>query len=124
MTGGESPEKQAPDTRALLALAEEALTPCDNLDTATERIVAYTEAFDRWYSLAKPYFDVGDEEPLGGLELLKKLEARHGEVIALAEAAMDRTEADAKGLRRKGKGMVAYTDNLPKRISTKRFRPG
>lgn len=114
----------SPDTAALLVLAEAALAPGESPDVVTDRIVAYTEAFDRWYSVATPSIEAGDAAPLGGIELLRQLETRHAAVMDLAQEIMRRTDAEVKGLRRKGKGMVAYTDTLPKRISTKKFRPG
>jgi len=124
MVDGDTPAAVTPTTAALIALAEEALAPSDNADRATDRIVAYADAFDRWYTWAKPFFEAGESAPLGGLEVLKRLEVRHSEVMSHAAVLMDRTDAEAKGLKRKGKGMVAYTDHLPKQISTKRFRPG
>jgi len=113
-----------PDTATLLQLAEAALAPDENLDLRTDRIVAYSEAFERWYSAARPSIDAGDAAPLGGLTILRKLEAQHAAVMKLAQEIMRRTDVEVRGLRRKGKGMVAYTDTLPKQISTKKFRPG
>lgn len=115
---------ESPDTTALLALAEAALAPGESADIIADRIAAYTEAFDRWYSAACPSIEAGDAVPLGGLALLRELEIRHAAVMDLAQEIMRRTDVELKGLRRKGKGIVAYTDTLPKRISTKRFRPG
>ena len=124
MGEGDSPKTVSPDAAALVGLADEALATCENLDTVTDRIVAYVEAFDRWYAVAKPVIDAGESAPLGGMEMLKRLEECHGEVIKRAAAVMEITDIEAKGLRRKGKGLVAYTDHLPKQLSTKRFRPG
>jgi len=113
-----------PDTAGLIKLAEAALVDGESASTITERIVAYSDAFDRWYSAAAPFIEAGDAAPLGGAETVRTLNARHGAVVALTRKLMARTESDTRGLRKKGKGMLAYTDLLPKQVSTKKLPPG
>ena len=113
-----------PDTAGLIQLAKAALAAGESPATITERIVGYSDAFDRWYSGAKPLIDVGASAARGGVELLRELEEFHAKVMARAKEVLVRTELDSKGLRQRGKGMVAYTDILPKQISTKKLPRG
>jgi hypothetical protein len=113
-----------PDTAGLIRLAEAALVEGESPATITARIVAYSDAFDRWYSDAGAFIAAGDSISLGGVELVRTLNDRHGAVVELTRELMGRTEADTRGLRKKGKGMLAYTDLLPKQVSTKKLPPG
>lgn len=112
------------DTAQLLLLADSALLPGESAATVTERIVSYSDAFDRWYSEAKPYLDAGDVDSVGGADLLHTLNERHGQVMELTRGLMERTDAETKGLRRKGRGLLAYTELLGKQVGSRKLPPG
>lgn len=48
----------------------------------------------------------------------------HADVIERAGAASKQAGAELRGLKRRGKGIMAYTDLLPKRLGTIRPRKG
>ena len=98
------------DVRRLLTLAASALE-----DPSIESIEKYLLAFNQ------------AERDLGirGTERqLKELSQSHAQVIAEAERLKAEVGAALKSLRTKGKGIKAYIDPMPARVSTRRPRKG
>lgn len=110
-------------TQDLLALAQEVLDAATlPPDQFLDRVAAYSDAFQKW--------NVDNQQALMGTatgaeaESLRSLAKLHAKIIDLAEALKDKTSHDLKHLKRKGKGIMAYTDILPKRISIWTRRKG
>jgi hypothetical protein len=109
--------------KSLVSLLEERdISALDILDS-------YIEAFDEWEQkdlkkragIAKS----GDELTKNELvEAGKVIAAQHGRIIELAAGMKDHVAQSLKSLKLKGKGLKAYSDSYPKRISTTRPRRG
>ncbi|MBX7138437.1 MAG: hypothetical protein K1X83_10685 [Oligoflexia bacterium] len=55
---------------------------------------------------------------------LQQLADLHAEILELADSARQGTAANLKSLKHRAKGLMAYADNLPKRVSTRKPRKG
>jgi hypothetical protein len=104
--------------RALLISLEEA-SPA-----ALDELEQYCDAFADWEKSWKRSLDGRGQLPLKEIELGRRIVAQHGKVIELAEEMRTHVDRSLKTLRARGKGLRAYTDHLPKRISTIKTRKG
>ncbi len=108
---------------ALIALLEERdISALDLLDS-------YIEAFGVWEEkeLKKQAASAQSRDAKGKIdlgELGQQVAIQHAKVFALAESMKDQVAQSLKSLRLKGKGLKAYSDSFPKRISTTRPRRG
>ncbi|MCB0333183.1 MAG: hypothetical protein KDD55_06760 [Bdellovibrionales bacterium] len=109
----------------LLRLAERALEDGLSIDECITSIEAYSQAFHPWYEEHKDAFD---EDAPGNMSFerssLERLLKLHTAVLAKAESLQKGTTQDMVALRGRRKGMMAYIDTLPKRLSTRRTRKG
>lgn len=112
-----------PTISDLLELAERALRPAE-AGTTVDRLTRYADAFDRWFSTARPLLERGELEPLGGEAAVRELERQHREIVEAARGTLERGGDEIADLKRRGKGILAYTDLLPSRISTRKLPPG
>lgn len=85
------------------------------MEDQTARIEAYSEAFSRWYA--------ENPNPTES-EQLERLSRHHTEILEKVAELRELTSIDLRNLKKKGKGILAYTDVLPKRISFGRKRKG
>jgi hypothetical protein len=83
---------------------------------AVEAVSAYVCCVDEW--VAGGDLVVQDEE-LGRL-----IADQHATILLLVESLKGQTASELKELWEKGKGLMAYTDVFPKRISTMRPKKG
>lgn len=110
---------------ALIELAEKALVEGADIDELISHIEAYSAAFHPWYEEHKEAFEQGVEgEPVVDRDDLERLLKLHTEVLGRAESLQKGTSSDLMALRGRRKGMMAYIDILPKRLSTRRTRKG
>lgn len=87
-------------------------------DEALELLERYVGIFGVWY-------DQYQNHPLNTTaEALQKLSESHGMILDCARRWKLDTAGSLAANRRKGKGMRAYVDTLPRRISFKRTRKG
>ena len=85
---------------------------------ALDELERYCDAFAEWESAWKRRKDgklglIPSEAELG-----RRIVAQHATVIRLTEEMRASVDRSLKSLRVRGKGLRAYTDHLPKRIST------
>lgn len=97
----------------LLRLADSVLSTSDS-DERLKYLEAYTQAFDLWFEHS------GSEDPAR----LAELEERHVRILELAEGLRDSTNSELRAHHRRGKGILAYADVLPKSISRSKPRQG
>ena len=86
----------------------------------------YSDLFARWYE--KSNLASGSPEAIAIVgevtEVLGSVAAMHEAVLKLATDAQALTSADLKTIRSRGKGILAYVDTLPKRLSLNKSRKG
>lgn len=103
------------DIPELQSLAQKLLT--EELQTAEfiELLNDYSEAFEVWYPSIDPKNNAPDIRAL--LDL-------HSALVEKAQGVLKSAGAEIAKLNIKGKGIRAYTDILPKRISTTKVQKG
>ena len=104
----------------LLALGRSITEPSQDSDAITGLLERYVGLFSQWYSRAG--IDSGNS--LVGVAALEKLESVHASVLDRAIKLRAVTEQDLKGLRKRERGILAYVDTLPKRLSIGRPKKG
>ncbi len=87
-----------------------------NASDAVEYVEAYVEAFDTWAELE----ELGPADQ----ELGIRIADQHATIMMLLESAKGEVAAALVDLREKGKGLRAYTDAFPRRISTMKPKKG
>ena len=95
----------------------------DKDPAALDAIDSYIESFTQWHAGWKARLSehpADKELKAVGAEVAKQ----HSEVLRLAGELKESIAASLRSLKRKGKGLIAYSDKLPKRISTIRPRKG
>ncbi len=98
-----------------LILRAEKILSCESEDEEIIKLLpVYIEAFDRWMK------DPGSMDK----EVLEKLHRYHGEVLEKAISIKSATREAMKSLRQRGRGLKAYIDHYPKRVSLRRGRKG
>jgi hypothetical protein len=103
----------------LLGLAEAVLTLTDE-GSRIAAVEKYADAFAEWYQAGE-----GPDGPGAcGRAELEGLAERHAQVVACVQALLAETAADMGGFHKKARGIMAYTDLLPKRISVAKLRKG
>jgi hypothetical protein len=104
---------------ALIAKAEEILAADPASRELVVQVETYAELFEQWQ------FAVGDNLAASlaspeGTSLVRV----HAAVLARAKTVQGEVAIALKGLRKRGKGILAYTDSLPKSIATIKPRKG
>jgi hypothetical protein len=97
--------------KAVLAATEEA--------EVLRSIASYSDAFEQWgeRNLGLGRALNAEEKPE-----LQQLQALHAQVVARAEELKGQLSQHLRDLKKKGKGILVYTDILPKRLSSIRPR--
>ena len=101
----------------LIKLADQALA-AEPADPATVDLVSsYVEAFELW---SVNFKNVADG--ITDLELGKQLQDKHAKIMRLVSKLSQGTAKDLRNLKVKAKGLLAYTDLLPKQIGAVKRR--
>ncbi len=110
----------------LLALGEALVARGIEDQELPDLIHQYSELFDSWFASANFSSPEPDTSKMAGemRTALGPVLAIHEAVLALASRAKDLTEAELKSLRTRGKGILAYVDTMPKKVSLTRGRKG
>jgi hypothetical protein len=124
----DSPEA-AKSTKALADLAREIYQrnlqdeslPPDEQILALEQ---YSQAFTAWQTSLLIPLERAVEWPREEQEHLRDLGNWHEKLLALAESLRKDTLKERKALSKKGAGLLAYVDGLPKSLSIFRTRKG
>lgn len=96
----------------LISLAENTVK-CQVPDEASIQLIAdYCDAFDAWAQTFRPE---GVHEPQE-IELLKRLEVLHPEVIKTAQLLLDKTSDSLKLMKVRGKSILAYAEAMPRQM--------
>ena len=107
----------------LLRLAQETLNvPIASTTEFIEKIAQYSAAFAAWGAAHADILS-GKQKPSDEKQF-RLLAETHSKIIDRAEALKGETGKDLNQLRKKGKGIMAYTDILPKRISMSGTKKG
>lgn len=86
--------------------------------TALDELEQYCDAFAEWETHWKRQQDGKVGFVAREAELGRRIVAQHAIVIRLTEEMRASVDRSLKSLRVRGKGLRAYTDHLPRRIST------
>lgn len=84
-------------------------------DVLIEKLEEYTQAFEAWSAAHKDILS-GAKKPADEVEFLN-LAALHARVVEVAEQKKESAGKDLREAQTRGKGIMAYIDILPKRIS-------
>lgn len=110
------------ETDALIRLANAALEEGLSENQLESRLVEYANNFDAWFQ--------SNQQALNGAATADQ-KAQFGQLGLLHVAIMDRAltlkkkaALDLRNLRKLGKGIMAYTDQLPKSVSIHGTRKG
>lgn len=98
------------------ALKDDSIEALDLLDE-------YTENFDKWQKTWSSS-GRGVSVPAREHDLAKRVAQQHEQVLELTEKMYRSVQDSLKGLRGRAKGIRAYLDQFPSRISTIRTRKG
>lgn len=110
-------------TAELLRRAQEALAAHNvSSDEFIDKVAAYSTAFEAWRATNSDILK-GEKPPQDEAEF-RALAGAHAKLVDHLTALKARTGKDLGDLRKKGKGIMAYTDILPKRISISGTRKG
>lgn len=110
------------DIKELVALADEVLARPVVDDASVELIERYSQTFGEWFSKNEKL--IRENDPGLNRSDLEQLLSRHEAVVDMSEQLQAQYPEDLKKLRQRGKGLMAYTDMLPKRISYKQTKEG
>jgi hypothetical protein len=109
-------------TAELLSIAQETLAAhASSRDEFVEKVAAYSAAFEAW---GKENPDVLKGKVSAEADSLRALAEVHAKIIDFAEEIKRQTGRELGEQRKKGKGIMAYTDILPKRISMSGTKKG
>ena len=104
----------------LLALADQVFEASSGVDQEIERIEKYCRAFREWHAYAQQ--NQTGAEPLP--EEIERLQERHTAVLERLERLRLDLSKEMGGFHKRAKGIMAYTDVLPKRVSVAKGRTG
>lgn len=90
----------------------------DDAATLTEGIATYVDAFSRWTS------ETDGQVPELDRQSLEELADLHAKVISIAEDLKSDAARQLRDFGIKKRGMKAYVDPLPQRISVRRPKKG
>lgn len=120
------PDSELALRERLLAVGGEIVLLSPNAAELPQLLERYTEAFSKWYEAAglNPQGSPGITIAENPTQILESVQATHDAVLRHASEAKALTAADLKSVRSKGKGILAYVDTLPKRVSLINPRKG
>lgn len=105
----------------MLALADSVLAAVDP-DVFVVVLAEYVSAFDEWVASlpGKDGAPLSEEAEVEARLVI----ARHTSIVEAAEQLKGKTSQDLRALKQRGKRILAYADQLPKRISVHAHRKG
>jgi len=120
-----SSQRPSSGARVVLELGKTLITLLEEASpTALDELERYCDLFADWEKSWKRSRDGAAALTSKDVDLGKRIVAQHATVIKLTEEMRAHVDRSLKSLRVRGKGLRAYTDHLPKRISTIRTRRG
>lgn len=107
------------DPSHLIKLADTILSGASEHDLVA-LLGEYSEQFALWYGKNEEEIKKLTAPPSDHLVLI--LQQKHAEILKLADDLKGEIATDLRNLKKKGKGILAYTDVFPKRMSSIRPR--
>ena len=104
----------------LLELGRKILDEAHDPDAATNLLDQYAGLFGRWHDAEGP----GSPSAMLVASELEEIQTVHDAVLAYATALKDATEKSMKGMKQRGRTILAYVDTLPKRVSINKPQKG
>ena len=92
------------------------------VDQLIDRVEGYAEDFSVWFEEHQEYFLEKDPHTLE--PKMKALLELHKQVLFIAERLLTDTSQERRELKRRGKGIMAYLDVFPRRVSITGKREG
>ncbi len=108
--------------QALIQLAEQVLQDTSDRDLTIEIAEKYTCQFADWFESNKAAF--AQELPESQVREIERLNLLHGKVLKLLGTWKTETLQELRSQRARGKGVMAYLDTLPKKISILKSHKG
>lgn len=105
----------------LIDLAKTLLNFEGQEDLRLEMLEQYCAEFAEWFADNRELLEANDNIDV---DKLRELECEHNKVLELAKSWQGAVAGDLRKLKVKGKGIIAYTDILPKRLSQMRPTKG
>gem|GEM_PF-6618717 len=106
------------DFQGLISFAERILSLPESHPGMEQELEQYSNLFDEWYRENEKSLSRG-ESSLQHRQL-EELVEKHNAVVGKAVALKEQTRVEIRRLRRRGKGILAYTGVPPERISIMR----
>jgi hypothetical protein len=120
-----SSQRPSSEARVVLDLGKTLIASLEEASPAAlDELERYCDLFAKWENGWKRGRDGAVALSAKDIELGRRIVAQHATVIKLTEEMRASVDRSLKSLRVRGKGLRAYTDHLPKRISTIRTRRG
>ena len=120
-----SSQRPSNEARVVLELGKTLISSLEESSPeALNELERYCDLFAEWEKGWKRTRDGATSLSAKDVELGRRIVAQHATVIKLTEEMRAHVDRSLKSLRVRGKGLRAYTDQLPKRISTIRTRRG
>ena len=106
----------------LISLAEAAIGHDSKSEEFVQALESYSAAFDHWFSANQSKLsDITDQAWRSQVDRLVEL---HEGLVERVNQVQAEHPDDMKKLKQRGKGIMAYTDLLPKRLSMRRPTKG
>ncbi|MCO6431795.1 MAG: hypothetical protein J5J00_13130 [Deltaproteobacteria bacterium] len=110
------------DLQELIRLADEVLADTKASDEGLERLENYCKSFDLWFAASEQL--IRSKDPAIDSHQVNVLLTKHERIAELAQRLQDEIPGELRKLKQRGKGILAYTDLLPKKISYIKPREG
>lgn len=107
------------NVKKLLAAAEEVLVDQSSVEERLDRLERYVDLFSQWQEA----FDT-EAVSVEEAECLNELQEQHAKVIEQVAALKSVSVSELGKFQRRAKGIMAYTDTLPRKISIAKERKG
>ncbi|MCB0335082.1 MAG: hypothetical protein KDD62_02215 [Bdellovibrionales bacterium] len=104
----------------LCSLAEQALDESADMEARLLAVEEYTEQFRIWHESFDSTQEISAEQRLE----LENLAKCHEQVLAFVNELRNTSAKELRDFKTKAKGIMAYTDRLPRRISIAAKRKG
>jgi hypothetical protein len=112
------------DGKALIQIgAETARALKSSAPEALDLLERYTLAFDKWQVRWQKKGSLSDL-PAKDRDIIRRVANQHSAIVELTEEMLGSVERSLKELKGWSKGIRAYVDHLPKRVSTIKTRRG
>lgn len=124
-SGSKSGNVDSVQLKALLELGKRAVAAMrDGSLESLDILEEYVRNFDSWEASWREGRAKSKEIPPKQREMATRIAHQHTQIIRLANELRSEMDESLKSLRVKGRGLKAYMDHLPQRVSTIKTRKG